>query len=147
MEKTELLQAIDAKEDELEVFEEELKHRIKRLGELKREVSDTEKLIFKLQGSGWEGYSGGLISRVEGEIKLLKLKLSHCDKLVVVWSDGKESDDIVAKVTAKRIFVSKPGCSFSDTYNKDGTPVAKWAYCRNIDIEATFGGPVPSTLK
>jgi hypothetical protein len=50
-------------------------------------------------------------------------------------------------VTAKRIYVCKPGHTYHDLYNKDGTAVSGNSKEVKINIEATFGGPCPKEMK
>ncbi len=143
-------------EQELADIEQQLVVTLREAKSLKNSISHYtgllkvwEKEYAKLAGGHWDRGEGE-IGSLKSKITALKLKIDHGKKPEVVWNNTPghyEKKKIVAKVTAKRIYVCLPGYTTHDLYNKDGTAVSKSYDPNSINIEATFGGPCPETLK
>jgi hypothetical protein len=115
----------------------------------KQEIKTKEKRLSELRG-GFHGH--GEIRKVKAKAERKQREIEDQDKPKVVWCDDfwvGGYNYIVFKVTPKRIFVRTPGDKSTYQYNKDGTNITKDERCRiqAIDIEATFGGPCPESLK
>lgn len=145
-------------QEELLKLKSELEETKSRATSLKRSIDHYESCIkgwkaeyTDLAGTSWGGGSGGQIANLKRKVAALELKINHSTKRLVVWNkEPKQYDSdlgkIVHKVTAKRIYICKPGNTHCDTYHKDGTPVSKVYDPNSINIEATFGGPCPEKL-
>jgi len=119
------------------------------VGALRNQLKAEEAELTDLIGGHWGGHQSGDINRIKGKIADKEREIVHKTRPKVVWNgkpgyhdDGK----IVAKVTAKRIYVCSPGYTSHDLYNKDGTAVSGNSKEVKINIEATFGGPCPEKL-
>jgi hypothetical protein len=95
-------------------------------------------------GFGWRSHPGNIADTKSNIVQLERI-IADSSKPFVVLTDGKTLDYIVNKVTAKRIFVRGAGWHRpGDAYNHDGTTVGGRYKGTPIDIEATFGGPLPT---
>ncbi len=132
-------------QQKLEVVEETARDLNDEIRCLQKEIGEKQALLKDLEGS-WS--RRGIIGKLKNDIGKLKLEIDHCSKPKVVWKKEPmefEKDYIVKKVTAKRIYVGSPGTKCHTLYDKNGIAVG---YKGNeIDIEATFGGPCPVSLK
>lgn len=143
-------QELDEAEAKLTGIEQEsrtVNDQVKRMEEQLKTLQERQK---ELVGGPWSRDT----SEVQQQRRLvvaLQRKLDHEQKPRVVWKSKSEytrnEGQIVAKVTAKRIYVCLPGHTSHDLYNKDGTPVSDWRDGNEIDIKATFGGPCPEKMK
>jgi len=143
-------------QEELLKLKSELEETKSKAASLKRSIDHYESCIkdwkaeyTTLAGTSWGGGRRGQIANLECKVADLELKINHSTKHLVVWNkepDNWDDGKIVAKVTAKRIYICKPGSTTHDLYHKDGTPVSKVYDPNSINIEATFGGPCPEKL-
>jgi len=136
---------------ELEKAESKATSLKRSINHYKSRIKDWMAEYTDLVGTSWSGGSGGRIANLRRKVAALELKINHSTKHLVVWNrEPKQYDSdlgkIVAKVTAKRIYVCKPGSTTHDLYYKDGTPLSKVFAPNSINIEATFGGPCPEKL-
>ena len=120
---------------------------IQRIAYLKKVLanleSEKEKLTKEMEELAGFGFgvrrNSGILGKIRRDLQDAKLRLEDVDKLVVVYTDGTSGEDIVAKVTAKRIYVGQPGQRRGYTiYHKTGKPVSEWVR-QEVDLTATFG--------
>lgn len=102
---------------------------------LGKELEEIEQRQRELSG-GFRGF--GEIKSKRAEIKTLELEIADKQKPRVIWTDGTTSDEqIVDKVTPKRIFVRTIGRERADQYVRaTGERVGGWSGAKKIDLQA-----------
>ena len=132
-------------QEELEALLKEREETEERRQCLKVLLEDAEKFRKELEDIEGKWCHGGKLRDLDRRIEVAQLKCGDAKKPTVVFDSTdywhRDKDYVVRKVTEKRIYIALRGDYHTSMFEIHGKAVSG---STRINIEQTFGGPVPT---